>query len=99
MKSLCLILFVAILWNCDSEESPKLTNIEGTYSGKFSVYGPNSDFLSSEVTLIFENGGFTVTSSMERYPRICKGTYKTLGVKFHYIIDGISTLWGSSLKA
>jgi hypothetical protein len=59
MKSLYLIFFVAILWNCDSEHSPKLTNIEVTYSEKFSVYGPNTDFRSSVVTLIFENGGFT----------------------------------------
>ena len=58
-----------------------LTNINGTYSGRFSVYGPNSDFLSSEVTLIFDNGRFTGTYSKEIYPAICKGTCEIVGDK------------------
>lgn len=84
MKFLYLILFFGIFLSCGSEESPSLTNIDGSYAGQFYVAVPDADFVSSEVTLIFDNGRFTGTSSKEKYPAMCRGTYEIVGdeIKF-----------------
>jgi len=101
MKSLYLILFVAIIWSCDSEESPRLTNIDGSYAGQFYVAVPNADFVSSEVTLIFDNGRFTGTSSKVKYPAICRGTYEIVDDKIIFNDECIWTAefnWGLILS-
>jgi hypothetical protein len=101
MKPIHFIIFFAIFWSCASEESPVLTNIDGTYAGQFYLAVPNTDFVSSEVTLIFDNGRFTGISSKIKYPAICRGTYEIVGNKIKFANECFWTAefnWGLMLS-
>lgn len=85
MKISFLLFLIVIFWGCKSEETPVLTNIDGTYKGKFYLAVPNTDFESSEITLTFKKGRFSGRSSKLKYPAICKGTYEIVGKEIKFI--------------
>jgi hypothetical protein len=76
MKVIPYIFLILILFSCDKADEPILTNINGTYSGLFYVSSPNQDFVSADVTLTFDQGKFSGTSSKVKYPAICRGSYQ-----------------------
>jgi hypothetical protein len=62
---------------------------------------PNTDFVSSEMTLIFDNGRFTGISSKIKYPAICRGTYEIVGNKIKFANECFWTAefnWGLILS-
>lgn len=71
MKSKVLI-FVSILLMLFACNDDAINNhrIDGDYIGTFEKNGENS-----AITLKFDNGTFTGTSEIQKFPAICKGTY------------------------
>jgi hypothetical protein len=101
MKINHLLFFFLIFWSCKSDETPVLTNIDGTYTGQFYLAVPNSDFVSSDITLTLENGRFSGTSSKSKYPAICRGTYEIVGNEIKFTDECIWTAefnWGLILS-
>ncbi|WP_075350594.1 hypothetical protein [Algoriphagus marinus] len=101
MKPNHLLIFLLIFWSCKSEEPQVLTNIEGAYIGQFYLAVPNSDFVSSDITLTLENGRFSGTSSRSKYPAICRGTYEIIGDEIIFTDECIWTAefnWGLILS-
>ena len=101
MKINHLFFFLLIFWSCKSEETPVLTKIEGTYTGQFYLAVPNSNFVSSDIILTFENGRFSGTASRSKYPAICRGTYEIVGNEIKFTDECIWTAefnWGLILS-
>lgn len=50
--------------------------LEGTYSGTFQRFSGETAGETALVELNFENGNWEGTSSLQKYPALCNGTYK-----------------------
>jgi len=68
-------IFLSILLCAFSCEDSESLPIEGTYQGEFYRDAPGTDPVFSSVTLTLADGNFEGTSSIIKYPAICRGTY------------------------
>lgn len=85
MKNLVYsVLVLLIATACDKDESGSLESLSSTYKGFFIRSSPNAKYQPSEVTLIFTDSTFEGTSSISKYPAICKGTYKLSGREIEF---------------
>lgn len=86
-KNIFLLLFPILLLYCTPynstddllEAEPSDNLIEGVYNGSFIRSTVNVRFTASEVTITLKDGKFEGTSSTEKYPAICRGTYEISG--------------------
>lgn len=81
-----LILTIVVLTACQKDENMSKEILDGTYTGSFQriVYSENSE--SSEVTLTFTANRWNGTSTINKYPALCGGTY---------LIEGDSIIFGN----
>jgi hypothetical protein len=85
MKNLVFIILILLFTTaCDKDESGSLESLNGTYKGFFIRSSPNAKYQPAEVTLIFNDSAFEGTSSISKYPAICKGTYKLSGREIEF---------------
>ncbi|WP_017733640.1 hypothetical protein [Nafulsella turpanensis] len=78
-----LLLFIICMVSCEKEE-PEFKIVSGTYTGYFFRIGPSVDYLPSEVTLEFNGNKFEGSSSIEKYPAICRGTFEISGNEIEF---------------
>jgi hypothetical protein len=88
MKKLLIILtgLVLSLSACE-EDSIEIEDVvlkEGTYTGYFTRSSPDARYAPSSVSLTLENNRFSGSSSIEKYPAICQGTYKITGQEIEF---------------
>ena len=69
-----LLLMMVFTISCTQNE-PDPVVLSGTYTGSFTRISPNVDYRPSTVSLSFTGNKFSGSSSIEKYPAICKGTY------------------------
>ena len=72
---LCLTIFAASCTKADSN----LLIPEGTYSGTFQRQTSSGGQISN-VTIIFSANNWSGQSQFEKYPALCRGTYKANGI-------------------
>jgi hypothetical protein len=72
MKKLLLLslLLTTVLMGCDKQ----VVTPEGEYVGTFARTSPNSNWVTSNVTLNISGNAYSGTSDTQYYPAICKGT-------------------------
>ena len=85
MKNLLLALGIIISISSCSEDATTFELLDGTYTGTFGRSGPNARYVSSNVEITFDNQKFEGTSDREKYPAICKGTYKIIGSEIEFV--------------
>ncbi|WP_373492899.1 hypothetical protein [Aquiflexum sp.] len=74
-----LLIFTLILFgSCNENAEPTILSQElvGTYSGTFQRFSGETAGEIALVELNFENGNWEGTSSIQKYPALCNGTYK-----------------------
>ncbi|WP_373523110.1 hypothetical protein [Aquiflexum sp.] len=76
--NLLLIFALFLLGSCDENAEPTILSqeLEGTYSGTFQRFSGETAGEIALVELNFENGNWEGTSSIQKYPALCNGTYK-----------------------
>ena len=72
------LIVVVLTTSCDDNDEP-IGNVDGTYTGVFIRVAAGTESFSSDVVLILDNGSFQGSSSQQRYPAICKGSYFSSG--------------------
>lgn len=86
MKKTCLfflLLPLASAFSCSTDElEPEV--LSGTYTGRFSRISPIVEYIPSTVTLTFTGNKFSGSSSDEKYPAICRGTYTVDGSEIEF---------------
>ncbi|HEX8333977.1 MAG TPA: hypothetical protein VF622_15260 [Segetibacter sp.] len=77
MKNLLLLSFLltTVLMGCDKE----VVTPDGEYVGTFARTSPNSNWVTSNVTLNISGKSYSGTSDKQYYPVICKGTLEFKG--------------------
>jgi hypothetical protein len=68
----CVILL--LLNSCQKDEH-EIFDLEGEYSGIYFRSSPNARYQAAQVNLVFEAGTFYGSSSISRYPAICRGVF------------------------
>ncbi|WP_286859647.1 MULTISPECIES: hypothetical protein [Sphingobacterium] len=77
------LLGISLLFaSCSKEESEKITALEGSYSGKFTVYYKNQDkTFTGDVNVKFKADSFFCSTNKDRYPAGGSGTFEIIGNK------------------
>jgi hypothetical protein len=72
-----LVSPLVLLLACEGREEEVFINgsLSGTYTGTFLRTSPLIRYQPSEVTITFEGNRFSGSSSIPKYPAICRGTY------------------------
>lgn len=79
MKSLILLIAATLLViSCDQKDTINPELVNGTYTGIFGRSSPNARYPTANVTITFNNGEFTGSSTITNYPAVCTGTYTIL---------------------
>ena len=76
--NLLLIFTVALFGSCNENAEPIILSqeLEGTYSGTFQRFSGETADEIALVELNLVNGNWEGTSSKQKYPALCNGTYK-----------------------
>ena len=61
--------------SCEEHEHEGTKLEDGMYTGKFNRSSPTGDYITSNITITLEDGAFSGTSDVEKYPAICNGTF------------------------
>ena len=69
-----------MLLSCQDSEEPDFSLTNGTYSGVFYRSSPTTKWAGSSVVITFDDGTFNGGSDSVKYPAICEGTYKKVGL-------------------
>ena len=69
-----------MLLSCQDNEEPDFSLANGTYSGVFYRSSPTTKWAGSSVTITFDDGTFNGGSDSVKYPAICEGAYKKVGL-------------------
>ncbi len=87
MKKILPLLFgiLFILWACEQEEAALFKLEEGTYTGSFYRSSPGAKYAASEVRLTFTNKAFEGSSSVVKYPALCRGSYHISGQEIVFV--------------
>ncbi|MGD1890080.1 MAG: hypothetical protein ACFB15_05705 [Cyclobacteriaceae bacterium] len=72
---LSLPIVILSLFACSDDDNSTTGLTEGTYIGTFYRSSPNARWATADVQITFEEGRFSGSSSITRYPAICEGTY------------------------
>lgn len=63
-----------MLFSCEADENVSQPTLEGTYIGIF-----ERNEVTSNVAINLDNGIFSGTSEMEKFPALCNGNYSISG--------------------
>jgi hypothetical protein len=76
--NLLLIFTLVSFGSCNENAEPTILSqeLEGNYSGTFQRFSGETAGEIALVELNFENGNWEGTSSKQKYPALCNGTYK-----------------------
>jgi hypothetical protein len=94
MKTVILVIAILITVSCTREDQGNLMPVfleHGTYKGNFTRFDPKADSQTSDVTLILDRHTFSGSSSVARYPEICRGSYKVTGSTIEFADECIHT--------
>ena len=69
-----------VLLSCQDDEEPDFSLADGTYTGVFYRSSPTTKWAGSSVVITFDDGTFNGGSDSVKYPAICEGTYKKVGL-------------------
>jgi len=87
MKSLYIVILALLiaLSSCEKAKNTTTAIPDGTYFGTFQRTGPDADGQIANVSLTFHSGVWFGESDLEKYPALCRGTYKVDGNKLIFI--------------
>ncbi|MEO7990715.1 MAG: hypothetical protein ABI663_14300 [Chryseolinea sp.] len=85
MKMKSFILAIAVLLSVSSCDNSIEANIkDGAYSGTFYRSNPGVKYTTAKVSITLKDNTFEGGSDTNRYPTICKGTYKISGEEIEF---------------
>lgn len=79
MKSLVLIVIVLFACLACEKADTGVSIVRANYTGTFIRTSPTAKFRPADVTVSLTDSTFEGSSSIEKYPAICNGTYSISG--------------------
>jgi len=61
--------------SCEEHEHDGTKLEDGMYTGTFNRSSPTGDYITANITITLEDGAFSGTSDVEKYPAIRNGTF------------------------
>ena len=73
-----------LLFSCQQDDQQGYV-LQGEYSGIYFRSSPNARYQAAQVNVVFEESTFNGSSSISRYPAICRGAYTISGNTIDFI--------------
>lgn len=84
-NSLVAVSVILLALNSCQKDEQEVFALEGEYSGIYFRSSPNARYQAAQVNLVFEAGTFYGSSSISRYPAICRGVFTIDGKTIDFI--------------
>lgn len=81
---LTVFVLLATMFSCEKYEPKNVGPLDGTYTGVFFRANPQANYQTADVTIVFDGNTFEGSSSIVKYPAICRGTYTLTGDEIEF---------------